>query len=60
LYSGRPDPDKKRKGKGKGDKSQKGDKDNKKKGKPYKNCKNPNVYYEPDRCFVTNKKLRRE
>jgi hypothetical protein len=60
LYGGRPDSDKKGKGKGKGDKSQKGDKDDKKKGKPCKNCKNPNAYHEPDRCFFTNKKLRRE
>jgi hypothetical protein len=54
LYGSRPDLDKKGKGKGK---SQKGDKDNKKKGKPCKNCKNPNIYYKLDRCFVTNKKL---
>ena len=34
-------------------------KDNRKskKGKLYKNYKNPNVYYEPNNCFVTNKKL---
>jgi hypothetical protein len=32
----------------------------KKKGKLCKNCKNLNAFHEPDKCFVTNKKLRQE
>ena len=28
------------------------------KGKLYKNCKDLNTYYEPEKYFVTNKKLR--
>ena len=54
LYSGRTDK-KKLYNKSKNDSS----KDKKEyKGKLYKNYKDLNTYYEPEKCFVTNKKLR--
>ena len=56
LYSRRPSLDKKRKSKSKDNSRDNRGKDSKK-GKLYKNYKNPNVYYEPNNCFVTNKKL---
>ena len=53
-YGGKPD---KRKGKGK---PRERSREKSKKGKLYKNYKNPNAYYDPEDCFVTNKKLRKE
>ena len=54
MYSGRTDK-KKLHNKSKNDSS----KDKKeRKGKLCKNCKDPNAYHEPEKCFVTNKKLR--
>ena len=52
LYGGKTD----RKGKGRPKSDYKG----KSKGKLYKNCKNPNAYHDPEDCFVTNRKLRKE
>ena len=45
---------------GKPDKKSKGKSREKSKEKLYKNYKNPNAYYDPEDCFVTNKKLRKE
>lgn len=46
LYGGRPNPNQK---------------DRKpRKGKLCKNCNNPNAFHDPDKCFVTNHKLRKE
>ena len=45
---------------GKPDKKSKGKLREKSKGKLCKNYKNPNAYYTPEDCFITNKKLRKE
>ena len=57
--------DKKAKGgvyyRGKPNKKSKGkSREKSKKGKLYKNYKNLNAYYDPEDCFVTTKKLRKE
>ena len=45
----------------KSDKKSKGkSREKSKKGKLCKDCKNPNAYHDPEDCFVTNKKLRKE
>ena len=60
LYGGRPNPNS-NKGKGKGnDKKGRDTKDKiARRGKLCKNCKNPNALHDPDKCFVTNHKLRK-
>ena len=59
LYSGKPNLNKKGKGKAK-DKGNKAGKNNNKKGRLCKNCKNLYTNHKLNDCFVINKKLRRE
>ena len=56
LYNRRPSLDKKEKSKSKDNSKDNRGKDSKK-GKLYKNYKNPNVCYKSNNYFVTNKKL---
>ena len=56
MYSSRIDKKKLYNNKLKNNDSSKDKKE--RKGKLYKNYKDLNAYYKPEKCFVTNKKLR--